>query len=139
MPQISLIATVYNDLEGMRLFLDRMEEQTRRPDEIVICDAGSHDGTWELLQEYARSGGIPLVALQELRCRPARGRNLAGKAVKHDIIAVTDIGCDWECQWFEDLIQPFETIPGLEAVLGSWKVRWEDQHTCWAKADYVLQ
>jgi hypothetical protein len=139
MPQISLIATVYNDVEGVRLFLTRMEEQTRRPDEIVICDAGSKDGTWELLQEYQRSGPISLVALRELKCRPARGRNLAGKVARHDILAVTDIGCDWDREWFKDLVQPFETIPGLEVDLGSWTVRWAEQQTPWAKADYVLQ
>jgi len=139
MPRVTLIATVFRDLEGTKLFLERMEQQTRRPDEIVVCDAGSKDGTWELLTEYSRTGAIPLVALQELRCRPARGRNLAIAAAKHNILAVTDIGCDWDPEWFEELVAPFETNPELEAVMGSWRVRWEDQETPWARADYALQ
>jgi cellulose synthase/poly-beta-1,6-N-acetylglucosamine synthase-like glycosyltransferase len=116
-----------------------MEEQSRRPDQILVCDAGSTDGTWELLTSYAKNGSIPLIALEERRCRPARGRNLAVSFASHEILAVTDIGCDWDSEWFEELVEPFESNPGLEAVMGSWKVRWEDQQTPWAKADYVLQ
>jgi glycosyltransferase involved in cell wall biosynthesis len=67
MPKISLIATVYNDVEGTRLFLRKMEQQTRRPDEIVICDAGSKDGTWDLLTSYEKTGPIPLKAIAERR------------------------------------------------------------------------
>jgi glycosyltransferase involved in cell wall biosynthesis len=137
--EISLIATVYNDVNGTRLFLKRMEEQTKRPDEMVVCDAGSKDGTWELLLEYQERGAIPLVALQELRCRPARGRNLAVSVARHDILAVTDIGCDWDPQWLDELVAPFKSTAPPEAVMGSWKVRWDDQQTPWAKADYALQ
>jgi cellulose synthase/poly-beta-1,6-N-acetylglucosamine synthase-like glycosyltransferase len=139
MPNVSLIATVYNDVNGTRLFLKRMHEQTRRPDEIIICDAGSTDGTWELLAEYRESGSIPMTALKELGCRPARGRNLAAAVASHEVLAVTDIGCDWDPQWLEELVAPFEANPGLEAVMGSWRVRWEDQLTPWAKADFALQ
>jgi len=119
MPKISLIATVYNDIEGTRLFLRKMEQQTRRPDEIVICDAGSKDGTWDLLTSYEKNGSIPLRAMVEPRCRPARGRNLAVAVASHDVLAVTDVGCDWDDQWLEELAAPFESTPGLEAVMGS--------------------
>ena len=48
--KFSLIATVYNDVEGTRKFVRSMNEQTRKPDDIVILDAGSKDGTWEVLE-----------------------------------------------------------------------------------------
>jgi len=105
----------------------------------VICDAGSKDGTWDLLTSYEKNGSIPLRAMVEPRCRPARGRNLAVAVASHDVLAVTDVGCDWDDQWLEELAAPFESTPGLEAVMGSWTVRWEDQESAWAKADYALQ
>ncbi len=136
--KISLIATVLSDLEGTSKFLRRMEEQTRWPDEIVILDAGSKDGTWELLHDYAKVGSIPMKLLREERCKPALSRNLCAKAATYDIIAVTDIGCDWKPQWFEELVAPFESQPDLQAVMGSWEIRWEDQMTPWAQADPLL-
>lgn len=137
-PAVSLVATVLNDLEGTQKFFRAMEAQTRRPDEIVICDAGSTDGTWELLVGYMHQGTLPLVAFQDHRCKPARGRNLAVARARYDIIAITDIGCDWAPEWLEELVDPFIEDPGTETVIGSWSVRWEDQRTRWAKADYVL-
>ena len=80
-PKISLIATVYNDRESTELFLTRMEQQTRRPDEMILCDAGSTDGTWELLREYQAGGSIPVAALQEPGCRPAAVAGGTGGAV----------------------------------------------------------
>ena len=138
-PLVSLIATVLNDADATRLFFRRMQEQTRRPDEIVILDAGSTDGTWELLEDYARSGAIPLKVLQMERCKPAASRNQCAHAASYEILAVTDIGCDWMQQWFEELVAPFERDPGIQAVMGSWLVRWEDQKTPWAQADPLLR
>ncbi len=137
MGPVSLIVTVLNDVAGTQKFLDRMEEQTYRPDEIIVCDAGSTDGTWELLQTYAASGPIPLVAVQEKRCAVARGRNIGASHAKYDYIAITDIGCDWEAEWMADLLQPIASEQA-ETVIGSWRVRWQDQETRWAKADFVL-
>src|SRR5262245_47529607 len=124
--KVSLIATVYNDVDGTRKFLRRMEEQTRKPDEIVILDAGSKDGTWEALQSYAKIGSIPIKLLQKARLKPAPSRNMCARAAAYDILAVTDIGCDWEPQWFEELVAPIGADAGLEGVMGSWRIAWED-------------
>jgi cellulose synthase/poly-beta-1,6-N-acetylglucosamine synthase-like glycosyltransferase len=137
--RFSLIATVYNDVEGTRKFVQRMEEQSRKPDEIVILDAGSKDGTWEALKEYERNGSIPMKLLRRERCKPAGSRNLCAREASYDLLAVTDIGCDWDALWFEELVAPIEADPSLDAVMGSWRVLWEDQKTEWAKADYFLQ
>ncbi len=46
---ISLVTTVYNDREGVKAFFESMSAQSLLPDEIVMTDAGSSDGTWELI------------------------------------------------------------------------------------------
>ncbi|MEM7457376.1 MAG: glycosyltransferase, partial [Planctomycetota bacterium] len=54
-----------------------MKNQTRLPDEIVIVDGGSKDGTWEFLKSYTFDNDIQLVAIQDAGCNVARGRNIA--------------------------------------------------------------
>lgn len=139
MQKVSLIATVWNDVDGTKLFLRRLGEQTRKPDEVVVLDAGSTDGTFEALEDYRRTGEIPLVLLQEPRCKPAKSRNLCARTARYAILAVTDIGCDWSREWFEELVAPFEGDPELDAVMGSWEISLEEQRTPWAQVDPLLR
>ncbi|MEM9446961.1 MAG: glycosyltransferase [Cyanobacteria bacterium P01_E01_bin.6] len=135
---ISLVSTVLNDKQGLELFFNHMEAQTLRPDEIVIVDGGSTDGTWEFLQKYSNEGAIALKCFQELGCNVARGRNLAIKHASYDVIASTDIGCKWEAKWLEELTRPLFKETSLEAVMGSWQVHWKDLKSDWARVDYLL-
>jgi cellulose synthase/poly-beta-1,6-N-acetylglucosamine synthase-like glycosyltransferase len=136
---ISLVSTIRNDRAGAELFFRRMAEQTRPPDEIVIVDSLSRDGTWDVLQtELGRPDRAwRLVAWQE-RCNVARGRNLAISRAAHELIASTDIGCDWDPQWLAELVQPFEADPACQAVMGSWSVREQDLTSVWARVEYSL-
>jgi glycosyltransferase involved in cell wall biosynthesis len=138
--RVSLVTTVLNDLDGTQRFLQKMTEQTLLPNEIVVADGGSRDGTWELLQGKSKQTlAWTLFVLQEHGCNVARGRNLAVAAANQPIIASTDIGCDWDPPWLEELIRPFERDSSIQAVMGSWYVRWEDQKTAWAQADPLLR
>lgn len=137
---VSIVSTILNDRAGCEQFFEQMLRQTRQPGEIVIVDAGSKDGTWEFLQaEAAAKRPWRLVALQERGCNIARGRNVAIQAARHEIIVSTDIGCVWEPEWLAELAGPLLENPQCEAVMGSWRVRWEDQRTPWAKADPMLR
>ena len=138
---ISLVSTIYNDRAGLEVFFSAMAKQTRVPDEIVITDAGSKDGTWELMQaEAARTDRLwKFRALQETRCNCARGRNLAIVQASHEIIVSTDIGCEWEPEWVEELVKPMETNPDVELVIGSWSVKREGLHGVWAQVEWALK
>ena len=50
--EISVALCAYNGAPYIREQLDSILDQTRTPDEIVICDDGSTDGTLEILSEY---------------------------------------------------------------------------------------
>ena len=52
--KVSLIATVKNEGEALRPLLDSIIDQTRSPDEVIICDGGSTDSTPAILEEYAQ-------------------------------------------------------------------------------------
>ena len=86
----SLVTTVLNDVKGTEVFLERMAEQTVQPDEIVIVDGGSTDGTWELLQHASQLSlsGIPILVHQEPGCNVARGRDLAIEHFRSNYILI---------------------------------------------------
>ena len=58
---ISVILTVLNEAEAMPAILDSLCEQTLAPDEVVVADGGSSDGTVAILERY--SGRLPLRVL----------------------------------------------------------------------------
>lgn len=97
-PAVSLIVTVRNDRQGFAELLDGLARQTEMPDEIVVVDGGSHDGTLEELEE--RRGDLPPVRVFVAPgANIAAGRNIAVREALHDWIACTDAGCrpvpDW--------------------------------------------
>lgn len=56
----SIALCTYNGIRFIKEQLDSLANQTLPPDEIVICDDGSNDGTREFLEEYSRSSQLPI-------------------------------------------------------------------------------
>ena len=111
---MSLIATVKDARAHIEEFLESVRAQTRPPDEVVIVDGGSSDGTWEAL-----STADWLVALSEPGANIARGRNVAIRAAAHEVIAVTDADCVLEPDWLERILAPLER--GADVAAGSYR------------------
>ena len=114
--QLSVILTVLNEGEGVRPLLDSLIQQTRFPDEVVICDGGSGDSTLEVLEAYKQ--WLPLKLLVARGANISRGRNLAIAAATGQIIAVTDAGVILSPTWLEDLAAPIEREE--TAVVSGW-------------------
>jgi len=113
---VSLIATVRNEADTLRAFLDALLRQTRAPDEIILSDGGSTDGTAGLIQDYA-DRGAPLHLLRAPGANIARGRNLAIARARGEIIACTDAGCRADPRWLEQITAPFAD-PGVDVACG---------------------
>jgi len=109
--KISLITTVLNGAEHIQEFLGSLAAQTRKPDEVVIVDGGSSDGTVELLRS---AEGLSLI--EERGANIAKGRNVAIAAAAHEVIAVTDADCLLEPDWLERIAEPLEA--GADVSMG---------------------
>jgi len=118
MPIVSVIATVLNEKASIERLLDSLAAQTRTPDEVVVVDGGSTDGTWETLVRRAEKGTLPLRPLCHPGANISQGRNRAIAAARGEVIAVTDAGGSLEPTWLEELIRPFEQEPGTQVVSG---------------------
>jgi glycosyltransferase involved in cell wall biosynthesis len=88
----SLIVTVRNDRRGIVELLDALARQTVMPDEIVLVDGGSDDGTLEEVERWDQHRA-PLRVVVTPGVNIAGGRNIAVREARHDWILCTDAGC----------------------------------------------
>ena len=112
--KVSLITTVKDAGEDVGAFLASLALQTRPPDEVIVVDGGSTDGTLERLRD---SDGITL--LEEPGANISRGRNVALAAATHEAIAVTDADCVLEPTWLERLVATLEE--GADVAMGFYR------------------
>ena len=101
-PRMSVIVTVRNDMEGLEELLPALAAQETPPDEVVIVDGGSVDGTLEVARRF-RSPDFPVRVEREPGANIAAGRNAAVRLARNDWIACTDAGCRPEPGWLTAL------------------------------------
>jgi glycosyltransferase involved in cell wall biosynthesis len=113
---VSVIATVKNEAQAVHRLLDSLAAQTHPPDEVIIVDGGSTDGTMEVLEEYAAGGALLLKVLVCPGTNISQGRNAAIAEATGEIIASTDSGVRLSPDWLEELVSPFRE--GVHVVSG---------------------
>lgn len=116
--KVTLIASVKNEISNIENWLEDIRNQTRLPDEIVIVDGGSTDGTLEKLFLKKKTFLIPLQVVSAPRTNRSEARNLAIKKAQYPLIAVTDFGCHIHSEWLEKLIKPFTIDPEIRVSAG---------------------
>jgi glycosyltransferase involved in cell wall biosynthesis len=98
---ITLILQSRNEGDNARRFVQYFKNQTKKPDEVILIDS-SDDNTREILK--------PIV--DRIIITKPRGTSYARadgvKACHSDIIVWTDIDCELDERWFEELVKPFE-------------------------------
>lgn len=114
-PTVALIATVLNEAESLPAWLASIDAQTRSPNEIVIVDGGSRDGTLELLKDWAGTHPTARV-LSAPGTTISQGRNRAIAEASASVIAVTDAGVRLQPDWLERLVAGFGD--GVDVVGG---------------------
>jgi len=112
--KISLVTTVKDAGEEIGPFLASLALQTRQPDEVIVVDGGSTDGTLGRLREASN-----LTLIEEPGANISRGRNIAIAVATHDALALTDADCVLEPTWFERLAETLEA--GADVAMGFYR------------------
>jgi glycosyltransferase involved in cell wall biosynthesis len=116
---VSVIVTVRNEEASIDALLDSLLGGSRVPDEIVVADGGSTDGTAARLR--ARSASDPRVRSLSAPGNRSVGRNAAVRAACSAIVACTDAGVQVERDWLERITAPFAADPGVAVVAGFYR------------------
>jgi glycosyltransferase involved in cell wall biosynthesis len=114
----SIVATVHNEKATIVAFIDSLLKQSTRPEEIIIVDGASTDGTREILEDYAKRGDIVMISED---CNIAEGRNLGIGKASNKLIAVTDAGCIVSESWLGNILACFKQDPKPEVVAGNFR------------------
>ncbi|MEM2955021.1 MAG: glycosyltransferase [Candidatus Nanoarchaeia archaeon] len=123
--KVSLTTTVMNEKNSIEEFLNSVIKQTRRPDEFIIVDGGSNDGTYEILVKYSKKYRW-MKAYQVKGASVGRGRNIAISKAKYKIIASTDAGCILDKNWLKNIVKPFED-KNVDVVVGVYKPLYKNE------------
>ena len=91
-PSISVVVTVYNGEEYVAEALTSILGQTHRPDEVIVVDDGSTDGTARELERFA--GDIRVIA--QANTGHAGALNRGYPEARGDYIAKCDADDIWE-------------------------------------------
>lgn len=121
MKRVSIITTVRNDAENCRVLLDSLEYLTRRPDEVIVVDGGSTDGTQDVIR--AATVRDPRIRMIEAPgANIGRGRNIAIENATGEVIASTDTGCRLDPAWLTEIVKPFEDERRADFVAGVYRI-----------------
>lgn len=116
--EVTLIATLLNEEGGLGDWWASISGQTRPPDEVIVVDGGSRDGTVRVLRSLADGAPFPVRIEVMEGSNISQGRNRAVELASHRAIAVTDGGCILSPTWLERLVRPMEADPALPLVAG---------------------
>jgi glycosyltransferase involved in cell wall biosynthesis len=108
----SVCITVKNEAPTITNFLQSLFSQSLPPDEIVIVDGGSEDRTRFLISAI----GDVRINLMHVDCSPAKGRNIAVRAARHQTIVFVDAGTVLDKNLFANLVGPMSD--GVDLVAG---------------------
>lgn len=133
----SVVTTCRNEMKSLPRWKQNILNQTRQPDEIVIVDAYSDDGTYEYLLDWAKND--KRISVIQKKGNAAKGRNYAIECAKYEHILSTDMGVRLNDIWCEELIVPFEINDSIQVVAGNTCIDTETIQSKVGWAEYYLE
>ncbi len=123
---VSVIIPVRDGMRTLERCLARLADQTIPPDQVIVVDNGSRDGSGDLARAFAaRARHLPLEVLEERRIGASVARNRGAAAASGELLAFTDADCEPGADWLERLTRAFG--PRIGAVAG--RIRPAPPHT----------
>lgn len=115
---ISVIIPVYNGERFLAEAIRSVLDQTRPPDEIIVVDDGSTDGTARIVADLAATAVVPIRYVYQNNRGPAAARNHGLRLSNGDIIAFQDADDIWTNDKLEKQVNILQRSPKKQIVMG---------------------
>lgn len=117
----SLVTTIRNESIGIIDFLNSIERQSLRPEEVIIVDGGSTDRTIELVEEYIKDSKLCIKFIKSPPVNIAEGRNIGIKEARNELVVLTDAGCRLDADFCKNLVGCFSHLDDVDLAGGIYK------------------
>lgn len=118
--KVSLVIPLRNEEESLPRLLKTIQQQTLKPEEIVLVDGGSTDSTLELARRAAESESR-IHVIEAGPATPGRGRNVGIEAAANEWVALTDAGNRLDPNWLKHLVAQVEADPSADVIYGNFE------------------
>ncbi|MEM2778298.1 MAG: glycosyltransferase family A protein, partial [Candidatus Jordarchaeales archaeon] len=109
--KVSVVILTRNSAATIRKCLESILHQTRKPDEIIIVDGSSVDGTLDIVKHF------PVKIFSEPGLGYGHARNIGVQKAEGDIVFFIDADCYAEPDWIEKILPHFKNSD-IAAVTG---------------------
>ncbi len=117
-PRLSVVIPARDEIERWPAVLTMLRAQTLQPDEVVVADGMSTDGSREWLAEVAAADSSFVVVDNEQRVVPA-ALNVGLQAARGRFVARMDTHADYDPDYLRTVVEFLESTPEAAAVGGA--------------------
>src|SRR3989344_1141524 len=103
-PSVTVHVTVKNSAKTIKACIDSLLKLNYPNKKIVVTDAFSTDGTYEILKKYGNK-----ITLEQVRGVAPRAHNHILQKVNTEFYAMTDSDCVVDRNWLKNLISAFKS------------------------------
>ncbi|MBP3695657.1 MAG: glycosyltransferase family 2 protein [Thermoguttaceae bacterium] len=128
---VSIALCTFNGERFLREQLASYAAQTVLPDEVVVCDDGSTDGTLEILEEWAETVPFEVrIFRNEQNLGYAQNFGKAVSLCTGGIIFLSDQDDVWMPEKIERMVRVFEEDPTISTVISDSEIIDAEGHVC---------
>lgn len=115
---VSVIIPVYNGERFLAEAIQSVLDQTLPPDEIIVVDDGSTDGTSEIVATLSATAAVPILYIYQANRGPSAARNKGLQTTGADLVAFLDADDLWDLRKQEIQTAYLAAYPGALMVWG---------------------
>ena len=117
-PRVSIALCTYNGAAFLQEQLDSYVRQSKRPDELIVCDDRSTDGTVDILEAFARTAPFEVkVAVNEVSLGVKKNFERAVERCTGEIIFLSDQDDVWTEGKIGRVLERFDAKPQAAVVV----------------------